>query len=473
LIKAVVSSNIEFKQFHYPHSTNPYPLVLYMVVKNKTEILENIKSDLLRNKAEVLLNAYEQALLKTDPSIAVQEWLETNYDLRTFVESNKGKLYLGASGKAALKMTKGFLSVYKDRLTEGLAVVPDNSERYANYHPENFRIIEASHPVPSEKSLTAAKEMLSLAKKAKFGDIFIYLLSGGTSSLLCLPKSPLTLEDAAVVNKELLASSASISEINSIRKYFSNIKGGKLLEAVYPAEAVNLVFSDVEGDSLSTIASGPLHPSSELSESELLDKINTLGLHNTKQIITRAKISEKDSKSKKYGKITNKILKNNASLVLEAKTTLLSSASHPEVKMSEKYFAGELYNILPELEEFFFKENSKSSSSASIGGGEITVSVRGKGLGGRCQEMCLALKRSLEQNPESVFLAAASDGLDGNSNAAGGIVCSETFENALTQGLLVENFLADSNSYGFLALTHSAIITGSTGNNLNDIYLKI
>lgn len=363
--------------------------------------------------------------------------------------SDYEKIWLVAIGKAAHAMSKSFEKIIPTQ--GGIVVIPKN---HPTPHSKKFKIIRAGHPIPDKTSVLAAKTIVSFLQKMNKNDLVVFLISGGTSSLVCAPDS-ITLGQKIKTTQALLDSGASISEINAIRKHLSAVKGGKILENLQCA-AISYVMSDVVGDDLGSIASGMVYCDRTLF-SDCTGIIAKYGLADKlpKPVLDRLRrgAQGKIPETPKRPKIPNQIIATNHDCLgvmtktakkLGYRTRVLSNLQGDVSSASKKI-----------LKNFADKKNS-----CLVFGGETTVQVKGNGKGGRNQEMVLYIMMRLQN---CTVASVGTDGIDGNTKDAGAIF-SGTINHDMAKPYLQNN---DSNSF---FVKHGGLIrTGPTGTNLLDI----
>jgi len=384
-------------------------------------------------------------------------------------------IYMIGMGKAAASMAKAVEDIIGDKLTAGIVNV-----KYGHTVPLNkIKINEAAHPVPDDAGLKGSQEIIELLKKTGEKDLVICLISGGGSALLPLPAGNLTLEDKQVVTKLLLECGADIHEINSIRKQISAVKGGRLAAFVYPSTLISLILSDVIGDDLDVIASGPTVP-------------DTHTFHDCRNIIQKYKLDQRvpksvieyiekgcsgeiedtpKSDSPVFERTQNAIVGSNILAVSAAKkkaeelgynSLVLSTFIHGETKEVAKVHAA----IAKEIRS---SGNPLKKPACIISGGETTVTIEGKGLGGRNQEFVLAAALDIDGLNDVVILSGGTDGNDGPTDAAGAIADGTTISRANDLGLDAYKYLCENNSYNFFKPLGDLLITGPTNTNVMDL----
>ena len=378
-----------------------------------------------------------------------------------------GRTIIVGAGKAASKMLACIEGRWQGEL-EGLVIVPYGYGQKC----EGVRIIEAGHPIPDIAGNIASKQILEFVTGAGGCDLVIFLISGGASSLLSLPLSGLTADDKAQVHSKLLKSGADITEINCVRKHLSAVKGGRLAMAAAPARVVTFLVSDVPGDDPSVIGSGPTIA-------------NTSSCHDAAKILAKYDINEPEVAIKmlEEGKVlapspTASIFTDQSyqviaspQLALEAAANLakkrgiepliLGDSIEGEAKEVAKAMAGIAQQVRNYSQPLF-------PPAVLLSGGETTVTVNGKGVGGRNSEFQLALALKL-RGAEGIFsLAADTDGIDGNGENAGAFITPDTLKNATLKSIDALDYLRQNNSAVFFQKLNDLFITGPTHTNVND-----
>lgn len=366
-------------------------------------------------------------------------------------------IYTVAFGKAADSMTRAINAIIP--VKAGIVVIPKGSR--SKILGKKFQIFNASHPKPNQTSVKAAKEVIKFLQNRKKDDFVIFLVSGGSSALLALPDK-ITLNDKVHVTDLLLRSGATIQEFNCVRKHLSKIKGGKLIEHL-KCQGVSLVMSDVEGDDLSTIASGTTFMDNT-TFSDAVDVIKKYNLQNRipSEVLhlLRNGLKEEIPETPKKEKIKNLIIANNNNCI-EAM----------EVKAKELGYSVKKIQVFGNIKDSvqqIIKDIPGKQKSCLIFGGETTVEVIGKGLGGRNQEMVLRILKNTQKNKNLSIAAMGTDGIDGNTLFAGAIT-----ENIKIEPDILKEYLKNSDSSRFFQKQKSNIITGPTHSNLMDIGLVL
>ncbi len=393
----------------------------------------------------------------------------------------KGRRVVVSAGKAAAAMGRAAEEVLGDRMDEGIAI--DSSA--PAQPPARMRLRVARHPLPDERGLAAASEVETLARGLTADDLLLMLISGGASALLPSPARGVTLEDKKVVTSLLQRSGAAIGELNVVRKHLSRLKGGGLARTAAPARVVCLVLSDVVGDDLSTIASGPTvpDPSTYADALEVLRKRGVLA-----QVPKRAR---KHLEAGAHGdlpetpkpgdplfrRVTTRVIGSNRWTIEAAAQEARRLGLTPLVLTS--YLEGEAREaarvLVSVLRECVESGTPAATPVCLLAGGETTVTVRGDGAGGRNQELAVAAAEPLAGFPNFAVVASmATDGVDGASHAAGGMVDHDTVRRAREAGLPpAAAFLADNDTTNFLGPLGDLIVTGPTGTNVVDLTLLL
>lgn len=402
---------------------------------------------MLRKDADYIIEKTLQAVL---PDAAVRRALEGK-------DFGKGKVYLVAIGKAAWKMAEQACQQLGDRLEEGLVIT--KYDHVGGPLPKT-RSFEAGHPVPDANSFLATKEAIRLARKAQEGDTILFLVSGGGSALFEAPL--ISGEELQKITQTMLASGADITEMNTIRKRLSAVKGGKFAELCRPAQVFSIVLSDILGDPLDMIASGPAYPDSSTAADALalvekyhwdfspevmglLKEETPKALDNVETVITGS-VSDL---CREAAKTCSK---------LGYQTQILTDLLDCEAREAG-YFLGAIAKT----------KSKRGGKQAFLVGGETVVHLHGKGKGGRNQELALAAAEKIAGLEGVAVFSVGSDGTDGPTDAAGGYVDGETKEVLEEMGLSIFSTLEANDSYHALEKVGGLIKTGPTGTNVNDI----
>jgi glycerate 2-kinase len=361
--------------------------------------------------------------------------------LREIAPPAAGRILVVGAGKASGAMAAAVEETWGARIADGVVAVKDGYLAPTR----RIRLIEAGHPVPDERGVAAAKEIRALAESATGEDLVLVLVSGGGSALTPAPVPPITLADKQAMTRLLLAAGATINQLNAVRKHCSLLKGGQLARAAAPARVEALLLSDVIGDPLDVIASGPTTPDVS-TFAEALAILDRFGLPEQPPptIVERLERGARGEipETPKPGdpifeRVRNTVIGNNA-LVVEgaaARARALGLNAHVLTRALEgeaREVAGRFVEMARELKA---GRGPVGPPACLIAGGETTVTVRGKGKGGRCQEFALAAALAMEGIEDAVVLAAGTDGTDGPTDAAGAITDGQSVARARAQGL--------------------------------------
>lgn len=435
----------------------------------------------LRKDAEVIFRSGVKAV---DPVKAIGQHVkyqdeilkvgEKNYNLKYF-----SRVIVVGAGKASAAMAQPLEELFGDRLKEGLVQV-----KYGHSLPlRKIRIVEAGHPVPDKSGVEGAHQIVQLVKSATKKDLLIFLISGGGSALLPSPVRGLSLEDEQRTTQILLESGANIHEINAIRKHISQVKGGRLARLAYPATLVSLVLSDVIGDSLDSIASGPTVP----DRSTFGDCIHVLEKYRIKNKLPsavtehlekgiRGEVEETPKADDSAFKRTQNVIISSNILALKAARSKADELGYNSLILST-FIEGETREVARVhaaiAKEILKRDLPVRRPACIVSGGETTVTIRGKGLGGRNQEFVLAAAIDVDGLEDVVILSGGTDGTDGPTDAAGAIADGLTVKRAKSMGLDPERYLRENDSYHFFQALGDLLITGPTFTNVMDLRLVI
>ncbi|NJE07711.1 glycerate kinase [Thermococcus sp. M39] len=428
---------------------------------------------------EIALTLMEEAIKSSDPYEAVKRALKTE-DEKIIVNGKefpiKGKIYVLAFGKAACSMAKAVEEILRDKLEEGVAVT-----KYSYALPlKKIKVIEAGHPIPDENSMKGALAGVELVKKVGKDDILLVLISGGGSALFCLPEDGIRLEDKIKTNELLLRSGAKIYEINTVRKHISKVKGGKLAKLV-KGTLISLILSDVVGDPLEAIASGPTVKDPTTFE-DAYRILKVYGIWDKVPESVKRHI-EKGLKGE-VEETLKEDLPNVYNFILGSVSIACESAKRKAEKLGLKVYIltttleGEAKDVALALgsiiEEVYNRNRPFEKPVVLIAGGETTVTILGKaGLGGPNQEIALSITRKISGLRGTAVLAMDTDGTDGPTDAAGGLVDSYTLDVLKKEGIDVEEYLSLHNAYDALKKAKALLITGPTRTNVNSIFIAV
>ncbi|MDO4620305.1 MAG: DUF4147 domain-containing protein [Lachnospiraceae bacterium] len=400
----------------------------------------------LREEADKIIEKSIHAVL---PDTAVTRALENK-------EFGEGRLVLVSIGKAGWQMAKAAVDCLGDRITDGIVITKYD---HVKAPIANLEMVEAGHPVPDENSFLGTQKAIDLVSDLTEKDTVLFLISGGGSALFEKPLIPA--EDLTKLTKDLLASGADITEMNTIRKRMSAVKGGKFAELCKPASVYSIVLSDIIGDPLDMIASGPAYPDSSTKE-------------DAKHIVEHYKLNLTDEMKELLEVETPKSLDNVETVINGSVRELCVAAKAAceelgyEAQVLTDCLCCEASDAGSFLASIAATHQNTSRSLAFIAGGETVVHLKGKGLGGRNQELALAGALPLSAMKDTALFSVGSDGTDGPTDAAGGYVDSETVGNGISAAE-VQASLADNDAYHALQKSNGLIMTGATGTNVNDV----
>ncbi len=435
---------------------------------------------------QVLAEALTQALLAADPRTILRNKVKVrNNELEigtlSFKLSEFRRVLVIGGGKATAGMAQEIEQILDGWITGGSVNIPAYTKPWPKSKRINFN--PASHPVPSEDGVRGVKNMLRLVGQTSEEDLVICLISGGGSALMPLPSTGLQLSDKQKTTSLLLKSGAKIDEINAVRKHLSDFKGGRLAEKLYPATVLSLVISDVVGDKLESIASGPTVPEDTtyadayaiLQERGLWRRVPS-SVRNRIQKGREGKLSETPERSSRIFKRVHNILVGANIESCEAAAEVLEKGGYHSLILSTR-LQGEAREVGKKLAGICIsiRENRLpvAPPAAVVAGGETTVTVHGKGRGGRNQELVLSAASSIRGIPGILVASIGTDGVDGPTDAAGAVADGTTVERGLKKGMDTDTFLRENDSYSLLNKLNDLIITGPTGTNVNDILIAI
>lgn len=442
-------------------------------------MVENKKLEIeaLRRDAEAIFRA---ALASVDPEEAVLRHVSLDGDLLKVGDLSLElgrfkKLWVLGAGKADAPMARALERLLGDRISGGLIVVKEGH----GLDLRRVKVWEASHPLPDQRGVEGTRRLLEMAKAAGPHDLVLALFSGGGSALLVAPAEGLSLEDKQDTTKLLLACGATIQEINAVRKHLSSVKGGQLARACYPATVMSLILSDVIGDNLDAIASGPTVPDPS-TYGQAKDVLMKYGIWPSVPESARQRL-EAGCKGRlpETPKPGDPCFHNSHWKILGSNLEALKAAMAHADEMGYRALIlssgveGEAREVARALsamaKEILRSGNPVPTPACLLCGGETTVTLRGRGKGGRNQEFVLAAAIALEGLENVVVLSAGTDGTDGPTDAAGAVADGTTVERARKRGLSPEAYLLENDSYNFFNSLGDLLITGPTRTNVMDV----
>lgn len=434
---------------------------------------------------EHALQIFRAAIDAVTPARLVSEAVHREGDLLHIGTSSlslascKRILVIGA-GKVSSQMARALEDILGSRITAGLVTT-----KYGHgVSCSCIRVVEAGHPVPDENTLHATGRMLDLVRSAGEQDLILCLLSGGGSALLELLPEGISLGEFRRTNELLLRSGATIEEINAVRKHLSRVKGGQLARIVGPATCVSLILSDVVGDSLQTIASGPTAPDT----TTFADALEVVRRHGIESRLPGAILEYLQGGSRGrfpetlkagdpvFEQVWNVIVGNSMMALRAAEekaralgytALVLTSRMQGEAREAARFIAGI-------IQEIRLSDIPCAKPACVLLGGETTVTVRGRGTGGRNQELALASLLAMEGTKGDYLIASCgTDGTDGPTEAAGALASPAVLERAVRSGLQAGKFLAENDSFTFWKKVEGLVVTGPTGTNVMDVVIAL
>jgi glycerate-2-kinase len=424
-----------------------------------------------------------QSMLSVNPYHCVSEKLQTKGDdLIIFDKKIDLKkiddIYMIGVGKAVIQMARAVKDRIGKRITTGFLISKHQIEKGEEGFEDKIHLALGGHPIPSGQSIESTKKLISILKKVKENDLVINLISGGGSALMTMPYEGINLIDMKDLTKVLLSSGAAIDEINTIRKHIDSVKGGGLARITYPAHMETLILSDVLGDRISMIASGPTSEDETTFtdaweiiqkyhiENQIPDNVKNhlmKGMQGDIQETVKSgdEVLKKTNNTIIGGLNTAIISAEKAARKIGYKTIVLSSNLNGEARKVGKVFGTILSNMVT--------SDLLKKPACVIAGGETTVTIFGNGKGGRNQELALGAVGQIDGLQDCCILSVATDGEDGPTDAAGAYVTGLTKSRAIEKGLHCEQYLVENNSYNLFEKTDNLIKIGPTGTNVNDL----
>ncbi len=434
---------------------------------------------------EAISRILAAALEAVEPSQAVRRHVKRQGNRlhiagKTYDLNEVNRLFLISFGKASLPMAQSMAEVLGEHLTTGIVIPksPPSPSPTPSRHP-SFSVLPAAHPVPDQRSLQAAQQVINLLGTTTAADLVLFLISGGGSALLTAPSPGVSLEDLQTLTQALLACGATINEINCLRKHLSQVKGGGLARLAAPARMATLILSDVVGDPLDVIASGPTVPDPTTFQ-EALDILRKHNLEeetpaSIKAYLQRGAAGEIPETPKAgdpvFDQAHHAIIGNNEQSARAAlnqaraegfNPMLLTTSLQGEARQAGRFLA----SILRQLA---LSGDPLPRPACLVAGGETTVTVRGDGQGGRNQELALSAVKELTGLADVWLISLATDGEDGPTDAAGAVVSGETWRRAVALGLDPNDFLARNDAYHFFAPLGDLLKPGPTQTNVCDL----
>lgn len=440
--------------------------------------MTHLTPDFDTGSRQVAWQIIRAALEAVNPAIAVHTYFAQHPEVAERIKAAKGRIIVVGAGKAGAPMAGAVSEIFGDKIAAGRVIV-----KYGHTLPQPIRssiqISEAGHPVPDEAGLLAAQEIAGLLLSTTEDDVVLCLISGGGSALLTLPADGLTLGDLQATTEKLLAAGATINQVNTIRKHLSAVKGGRLAEMAAPAAVYTLILSDVVGDPLEVIGSGPTVPDPTTFEDawKIVDQYQLAPILPAR-VVQRLQAGRAGAipDTPKPGaavlaRVFNAVIASNYIAARAAavaagqaglETCLLTTFVEGEAREVGRVVAGLAKGLVTD-------QGPVKRPACLVLGGETTVSLRGDGQGGRNQEMALAAAIALQGWPKTLVVCLGTDGTDGPTDAAGAFADGSTVEKARAAGLEAVEYLNRNDAYNFFAAIGDLIVTGPTRTNVNDL----
>ncbi|MEM3799585.1 MAG: glycerate kinase [Thermoprotei archaeon] len=450
-----------------------------MIIKNYDSLTQSTHGEAVRIVRAHVLEAIDAAIRSVMPENLLSTKMRVEghtlrvlgdeFDLDVFSE-----VYVIGGGKASVGMVTQLDKLLGDRISGGEVAAKVAEE----FKIGAVRVNPASHPLPDERSAEATERIFGLVSKATPQTLYIVVISGGASAMLASPRDGLSIRDKAETTRLLLECGANIEEINTVRKHLSKVKGGQLQRLIYPATSITLMLSDVVGDKLDVIGSGPTQPdpTSFLDAYRILEKYGLLNsVPSSVLSFVKRGVGGLEEETPKPGSMVfktahNYVIGSNSDACTAAWRTLKERGYTPLLLTTR--MQGEAREVGRFLAGMGISQ-SNPPFDAYVLGGETTVTLRGKGVGGRNQELCLASLIAIKGWGDIVLASVGTDGVDGVSEAAGGIVDGYSYSDALAKGVSPEEYLGNNDSGTFFKKVGGAIITGPTGTNVSDLVLLV
>ena len=422
---------------------------------------------------------YLSSLDKLNPSHIVEKTISES----GILEENFERIFPIAFGKAALTMMDGLCNVLYSHSNANIYQKPIvvTSKSQSNINTKiDIDLFISSHPTPDEISIKSSKAVIDYLNQSKKNDLVIFLISGGGSSLLSLPSNNISLDDKIKLTNLLLKTGCSIDEINTIRKHVSDIKGGRLAEFALPSTCYSYIISDVIGDDISSIASGPtIEDMTTFSDAhKILLKYNLFEKipSSIKSHINKGLVGNIPETPKKLNNINNSIICSNS--IMKKESASVASELGYKTTVCPFTFTDEAKKDALNLIKFSLNtiESTPNQKIAIISGGETVVNIIGNGEGGRNQEFALSFLsgiESIQKDFDWILLSVGTDGIDGPTDAAGGIIDDSSILKLKNQNLNIQRYLDNNDSYNFLKKIDSLYKTGPSGTNMADIQILL
>lgn len=438
-------------------------------------LLQNCQTSELRKTRQILIELINSTIEAVEPSSAMRKWLKAEGQ-RLGIEDYEKVVVVGG-GKACAAMAMALEQSLGERLTQGIVNILRGTMPRTPLH--KIKLVEASHPIPDELGVAGSRQMLELVRGLGQRDLVICVISGGGSALIPLPAEGITLSELQEVTQLLLKSGATIQELNTVRKHLSAVKGGQLARAAYPARVISLIISDVVGDRLDTIASGPTYPDTTTYSDALAvfkkyrleekapPRIITRLMNGVKGMIPETPKAGEECFQNAYYKI---IASNSDALAAGAEVGRAHGLNVHTLTTTMQGEARQVGEYLSDVAKGVYEnERPVPKPALLLLGGETTVTVKGEGIGGRNQELALSTALGIAGLKTTTIVSFSTDGIDGPTDAAGAVADGFTIQRAEQLGLTPSGYLDNNDSYHFFKELGDLLITGPTGTNVMDV----
>ena len=444
--------------------------------------IDNALDNMSDKQKNIIQNVILASLLAVDPFQVVISNIKLDnniliIDKHEYALNNYKNIYVIGVGKASIPMAKAIGEKIGKNITKGIIISKTIQEEYKL--SDSFEIFVGGHPVPDQSSLNGTQKIIQLLKTSQKDDLVLFLISGGASALMTSPVGNITLNDIQDMTKSLLACGASINEINTIRKHIDLVKGGGLAQITFPSTMIALILSDVIGNHLEVIASGPTVSDSTTFK----DALEIIKKYRLENIVPKSILSVlKDGYNKRIKEtvkpadeclksVTNFIIASNLTGALEARNEAQKQGLISCILTT--YLSGEANQVglflSSIIKEVVINNQPVKKPACIISGGETTVTLKGNGKGGRNTELALGSVRELADIENIALITLATDGEDGPTDAAGAVVTGKTFQAGVSLDKYPEQFLDINDSYHYFKSMGSLLKIGSTGTNVNDL----
>ena len=455
-------------------------------IRNRDQLISNASVPDDAEARRICLHLLEHALDAVDPRKVVKSVVNVKDDSlqvqdRIFDLTETERVLVVGAGKASGAMAEALEEILGAKIETGIINIPQGTKNL--FKTERIELNEARHPIPDRQGEEGARNILNFLSRTQKNDLVICLISGGGSSLLPVPAGNVDLQDKVELTQRLLLSGATIKEINGVRKHISAIKGGQLALKADPAKVISLVISDVVGDGLGTIASGPTVPDSSTYQEakQVLEKYDLW--KDAPKKVKRHILNGVESKIEETPKPGNQLFNNVFNFIIANNETALNAMDLEAKKMHlnsiilSSKIRGEACEVGAFLgqkaKEIVQKSKSVDKPVVALAGGESTVTVLGKGVGGRNQEAMLSAAGDIQGLRGVAIASMGTDGVDGVTDAAGAIIDGQTIHKAEKLNLHVDKFLRNNDSYNFFKPLKDLMLTGPTQTNVNDVMVIV